>query len=112
MSTRRDHGEDTAITRMETLLHEAADFTPAESAPEGLATRALARWESAGRDCSPRMRRNFAPALPIALAGAMLFWLLVTPGNDSLPVLSEAVAKDELPTAVISMPSSPSFGSQ
>src|SRR5689334_11465440 len=93
MRTHIEHQEDAATTRTETLLHQAADFVPAETAPEGLATRALARWESTGRDCSPRLKRNFAPALGLALAGAALIALFTYPGSDLLHQLSDPISQ-------------------
>src|SRR5438270_243575 len=98
MNTRREIGENAALARTETLLHQAADFVPAESAPEGLAQRALTRWEAADRDCSPRLKRNFAPAIGLALAGAALFCLLPRFGTDRLPLSSEQAAWNPSPT--------------
>lgn len=82
---------------MEILLHQAADFVPAENAPEGLAERALARWESAGRTCSAGRRRNFVPAISLGLSIIALFCFLSRPGNDRLLALTAWTAQKIAP---------------
>ncbi|HLK56807.1 MAG TPA: hypothetical protein VKU00_09595 [Chthonomonadaceae bacterium] len=106
MSERREWEEE-AIARTEALLHQAAEFDPEERIPERLAERALARWESAGRDCSPRMKRTFTPTLRMTLAGAALLCLLSFPGSDDLlvpmrPTDGESAPKLSIPTDITS----------
>ena len=94
MSERREREQESALARTETLLHQAADFVPTEGAPEGLATRALARWEMAGRDCSPRQQRNYVPAVSLACLGVALLGLWARAGNGALPALPEQTMGD------------------
>ena len=112
MSKRSESGQDAALARTEALLYEAAEFSPAENAPEGLAVRALARWEAGGRDCSPRLKVRFVPVLTVALAGMALLCLLSRPGSESLPPLVAQAEGEMFPSPFPLTNLMPSFAIQ
>lgn len=81
-----------AAKRIETLLRDAGEFTPEESAPEGMAARALARHKDRKRR-TILWRTTFA-ATGLALSAAcLLLFARWNPGHPSPSSTSEAIAK-------------------